>query len=126
MSLQFFSVLFWIAMLVAGIFGFSIGIVTVLQIKATSPLTHNISGTAKAAVQSLLAFYIWKNSWTIKGLLGIFITLGGSLAYTYVKMNETSPPTMTTTKKMTSSSEQQSNDIELNKPLVSRTTSAGK
>ena len=41
-------------MTVAGFFGFSIGIVTVLQIKATSPLSHNISGTAKAAVQSLM------------------------------------------------------------------------
>lgn len=130
MSKQFFSGLFWLAMLTAGIFGFSIGIVTVLQIKATSPLTHNISGTAKAAVQSLLAFYIWKNSWTIKGLLGIFITLGGSLAYTYIKMNETSPPTTTTTSKKTVSSDQSSNnnkdDIELNKPLVNRTNSTGK
>ena len=31
--------------------GFAIGLVTVMQVKATSPLTHNISGTAKAAVQ---------------------------------------------------------------------------
>jgi GDP-fucose transporter C1 len=48
---QLISGIFWSAMTVAGFFGFSIGIVTVLQIKATSPLTHNISGTAKAAVQ---------------------------------------------------------------------------
>lgn len=49
--LQLASGLFWSAMTVAGFFGFSIGIVTVLQIKATSPWTHNMSGTAKAAVQ---------------------------------------------------------------------------
>lgn len=48
---QLVSSIFWSAMTVAGFFGFAIGIVTVLQIKATSPLTHNISGTAKAAVQ---------------------------------------------------------------------------
>lgn len=60
---------FWSAMSLAGVFGFSIGIVTVLQIKATSPLTHNISGTAKAAVQSLMAFYIWSNDPTILGVL---------------------------------------------------------
>lgn len=48
---QLVSGIFWSAMTVAGFFGFSIGIVTVLQIKATSPLSHNISGTAKAAVQ---------------------------------------------------------------------------
>mmetsp|Transcript_5643 Transcript_5643/g.8198 ORF Transcript_5643/g.8198 Transcript_5643/m.8198 type:complete len:358 (-) Transcript_5643:194-1267(-) len=79
---------FWVAMTVAGFFGFAIGIVTVLQIKATSPLTHNISGTAKAAFQSMLAFYIWGNTPTLKGVLGIFTVLGGSLLYTYVKMSE--------------------------------------
>ncbi|ACI64290.1 GDP-L-fucose transporter, partial [Thalassiosira pseudonana CCMP1335] len=85
---QLTSTEFWCAMTVAGFFGFSIGIVTVLQIKATSPLSHNISGTAKAAVQSLMAFYIWGNEPTVMGVLGIFTTLGGSLLYTFVKMSE--------------------------------------
>jgi len=88
---------FWSAMTVAGVFGFSIGIVTVLQIKATSPLSHNISGTAKAAVQSMLAFYIWGNEPTLLGVLGIFTVLGGSLLYTYVKMNENKPAPVTST-----------------------------
>jgi len=85
---QLTSAQFWSAMSLAGFFGFSIGIVTVLQIKATSPLTHNISGTAKAAVQSLMAFYLWGNDPTVFGVLGIFTVLGGSLLYTFVKMNE--------------------------------------
>jgi len=88
MDSQFVSSVFWGAMVVAGFFGFSIGIVTVLQIKATSPLSHNISGTAKAAVQSLMAFYLWGNEPTVLGVLGIFTVLGGSLLYTFVKMNE--------------------------------------
>jgi GDP-fucose transporter C1 len=87
--------LFWFAMSVAGFFGFSIGIVTVLQIKATSPLSHNISGTAKAAVQSMMAFYIWGNQATFMGVLGIFTVLGGSLLYTFVKMNENKKPAST-------------------------------
>lgn len=90
------SPVFWSVMSAAGFFGFSIGIVTVLQIKATSPLTHNISGTAKAAVQSLMAFYLWGNGWTMVGVLGIFTVLGGSLLYTIVRMSENakiaSPP----------------------------------
>jgi GDP-fucose transporter C1 len=45
------SPFFWFCMTVTGIMGFGIGLVTVMQVKATSPLTHNISGTAKAAVQ---------------------------------------------------------------------------
>ena len=111
-SNQFFSLIFWTAMGVAGFFGFSIGIVTVLQIKATSPLSHNISGTAKAAVQSMLAFYIWGNQPTFMGVLGIFTVLGGSLLYTFVKMEEnraakgSSPPPP-----------QDEKDVELNKPL---------
>eukprot|EP00538_Stauroneis_constricta_P011546 CAMPEP_0119556528 /NCGR_PEP_ID=MMETSP1352-20130426/8444_1 /TAXON_ID=265584 /ORGANISM="Stauroneis constricta, Strain CCMP1120" /LENGTH=352 /DNA_ID=CAMNT_0007603495 /DNA_START=147 /DNA_END=1205 /DNA_ORIENTATION=- len=90
MSHQLTSTMFWSAMTVAGFFGFSIGIVTVLQIKATSPLSHNISGTAKAAVQSMMAFYIWGNQPTFMGVLGIFTVLGGSLMYTLVKMKENS------------------------------------
>lgn len=85
---QLVNGVFWSAMFVAGFFGFSIGIVTVLQIKATSPLSHNISGTAKAAVQSAMAFYIWQNQPTVKGVLGIIFVLGGSLLYTLVKMKE--------------------------------------
>jgi len=91
MDTQLISPMFWSAMTVAGVFGFSIGIVTVLQIKVTSPLSHNISGTAKAAVQSLLAFYLWGNRATVMGVLGIFTVLGGSLLYTLVKMNENQP-----------------------------------
>ena len=87
-SAKLASGLFWSAMTCAGFFGFSIGIVTVLQIKATSPLTHNISGTAKAALQSLMAFAIWGNPATVMGIVGIFTVLGGSLLYTVVKMNE--------------------------------------
>jgi len=76
---------FWFSMTITGFMGFAIGLVTVMQVNATSPLTHNISGTAKAAVQSLLAFYIWGNAWTYKGILGIFLVLGGSGMYTYLQ-----------------------------------------
>ncbi len=49
--------LFWLSMVVCGVCGFAIGLVTTMQIQATSPLTHNISGTAKAAVQVCITFY---------------------------------------------------------------------
>lgn len=122
---QFLYAVFWLAMLIAGIFGFLIGIVTVLQIKHTSPLTHNISGTAKAAVQSILAFYIWKNEPTFLGVLGIFVVLGGSLLYTVVKMEEGKKAS----KKVESSSQPDvppddkgdggDADVEANRPLKS-------
>jgi len=36
----------------------------------------------------MMAFYIWGNTPTVMGVLGIFTVLGGSLLYTLVKMNE--------------------------------------
>ena len=40
------------AMSMAGALGFSMGYVTGYQIQMTSPLTHNVSGTAKSYVQN--------------------------------------------------------------------------
>lgn len=54
------SPFFWFCMTVTGVMGFGIGLVTVMQVKATSPLTHNISGTAKAAVQVSCIFFFLK------------------------------------------------------------------
>jgi GDP-fucose transporter C1 len=78
-----------------------------MQVKATSPLTHNISGTAKAAVQSLLAFYIWGNKATFKGVLGIFLVIFGSGLYTWVQMQSSAikvvlPVTVNTHEKVAS------------------------
>lgn len=56
--------------MLTGVLGFMMGIVVVNQIRATSPLTHNISGTAKAGVQSALAFYIWGNEATFMACAG--------------------------------------------------------
>jgi GDP-fucose transporter C1 len=77
---------FWLIMSVTGAMGFAIGLVTVMQVKATSPLTHNISGTAKAAVQSLMAFYIWGNQATFQGVSGILLVIFGSGLYAWVQM----------------------------------------
>ncbi|KAI1294580.1 GDP-fucose transporter 1 [Halotydeus destructor] len=75
-------------MTLSGFFGFAIGYVTGLQIKVTSPLTHNISGTAKACVQTVMAVVhygeIKSSLWWFSNLLVIF----GSAAYTRVKQLE--------------------------------------
>jgi len=85
---MFYSAQFWTMMLLGGVTGFGIGIVTTMQIKATSPLTHNISGTAKACVQTILAFWIWQNPTTVQNVLGIALVLAGSCAFTYVRNEE--------------------------------------
>ena len=47
--------IFWLLMTLSGAMGFMMSYVTGLQIQVASALTHNISGTAKAAFQTLLA-----------------------------------------------------------------------
>jgi GDP-fucose transporter C1 len=79
---------YWFAMTVAGFLGFAIGIVTVMQITITSPLTHNISGTAKACVQTVLALMIFDNETTVNAMLGVLMTVLGSAFYAYVRLRE--------------------------------------
>ncbi|CRK92354.1 CLUMA_CG005934, isoform A [Clunio marinus] len=79
---------FWCAMLIGGFCGFLIGYVTTLQIKVTSPLTHNISGTAKACAQTVMA-----TSWyhEVKSFLwwtSNLVVLLGSFSYARVKQLE--------------------------------------
>ena len=79
---------FWVMLLSAGVFGIAIGYVSGLQIKVTSPLTHNVSGTAKACAQTIIAIIV---SGEVKSFLwwsSNAMVLGGSTAYTYVKMKE--------------------------------------
>lgn len=83
-----FNIGFWFLLTTAGLFGIAIGYVTSLQIQVTSPLTHNVSGTAKACAQTILAC-VWFSE--LKPLLWWFsnvMVLGGSSAYTYVRMTE--------------------------------------
>lgn len=79
---------FWSLMTASGVFGFAIGTITGLQIQFTSPLTHNISGTAKAAAQTVIACLYYHE---IKSLLWWFsnmTVLFGSGLYTEVKRRE--------------------------------------
>jgi len=76
---------FWAITVIAGIFGFLINFASYIQIKYTSPLTHNVSGNAKAAVQTVLALYIFQNPTTAQGLIGCAIVIIGSFAYSRVK-----------------------------------------
>lgn len=85
---------FWGMMLIGGVFGFAIGYVTGLQIKFTSPLTHNVSGTAKACAQTLMAVMYNHSSKSFLWWTSNMMVLGGSSGYTWVKgmeMKKASP-----------------------------------
>ncbi|CAG2065911.1 unnamed protein product [Timema podura] len=75
-------------MSIGGLCGFAIGFFTALQIKVTSALTHNISGTAKACAQTVIATF-WYNEMR-SGLwwLSNWVVLAGSAAYARVKQKE--------------------------------------
>ncbi|BES88264.1 unnamed protein product [Nesidiocoris tenuis] len=79
---------FWSLMTLSGVCGFSIGYVTSLQIKVTSPLTHNISGTAKACAQTVLGSFFYSEKKNVLWWLSNVIILGGSAAYTAVRQQE--------------------------------------
>ncbi|XP_010894198.1 GDP-fucose transporter 1 isoform X2 [Esox lucius] len=76
---------FWGMMTLGGVFGFAIGYVTGLQIKFTSPLTHNVSGTAKACAQTVIAVVYNHSSKSFLWWTSNLMVLGGSSAYTWVK-----------------------------------------
>ncbi|XP_006609224.1 GDP-fucose transporter 1 [Apis dorsata] len=75
------SFYFWLVMIIGGICGFAIGYATALQIKVTSPLTHNISGTAKACVQTILATYWFNEKKSFMWWISNFIVLSASAIY---------------------------------------------
>lgn len=81
---------FWGAMTIGGLCGFLIGFVTTLQIKVTSPLTHNISGTAKACAQTVIATSWYQETKSFLWWASNCIVLLGSFFYARVKQVEMS------------------------------------
>lgn len=60
----------------------------IISFKVTSPLTHNISGTAKACAQTVIASYWYSESKPILWWISNWVVLGGSGAYARVKQLE--------------------------------------
>eukprot|EP00736_Rhodelphis_marinus_P002353 Rmarinus@m.23314 len=73
---------------VTGMFGFCMGLVTAWQINATSPLSHNVSSTCKAGMQSFLAYLVYRNPLTAGGAMSILVVVSGSALYTYFRRME--------------------------------------
>ncbi|EJD75441.1 GDP-fucose transporter, variant [Loa loa] len=82
------SLRFWTLMTLSGIFGFLMSYVTGWQIQVTSSLTHNISGTAKAAAQTVIAVVWWQEMKSLLWWISNVIVLGGSAIYTMIKRKE--------------------------------------
>ena len=75
-------------MLLSGLFGFLIQFSSVLQIKLTSPLTHNISGTVKSCLQTVIAVIYFNQTKSILWWLSNLLVIFGSLLYTRLRQIE--------------------------------------
>eukprot|EP01116_Phalansterium_solitarium_P011275 TRINITY_DN26907_c0_g1_i2.p1 TRINITY_DN26907_c0_g1~~TRINITY_DN26907_c0_g1_i2.p1 ORF type:complete len:366 (+),score=107.18 TRINITY_DN26907_c0_g1_i2:89-1186(+) len=84
----FYQTSTWINMTITGIFGFVLNIAVFLQIKFTSPLTNNISGTLKACMQTLLAMLFYRNPISALNAIGIFLVIFGSFWYSNIRYME--------------------------------------
>lgn len=79
---------FWALLSASGIMAFFISIVTNASIKYTSPLTHNISGTAKACLQTVIAVIYYHDHKSNLWWLSNITILVASAAYSRIKQLE--------------------------------------
>ncbi|KAJ8920269.1 hypothetical protein NQ315_011930 [Exocentrus adspersus] len=79
---------FWLILAAGGVCGLMIGFFTTLQIKYTSALTHNISGTAKACAQTVLATFWYNEAKSFLWWSSNIIVLMGSACYTWIKQRD--------------------------------------
>lgn len=79
---------FWILLAFAGLSGILINVATMLQIRYTSALTHNVSGTFKATVQSSIGWWTGKKFPVLSTCFGTIIVILGCAAYALVRQFE--------------------------------------
>lgn len=79
---------FWSLLSVSGVMAFFISIVTNASIKYTSPLTHNISGTAKACFQTVIAVIYYKDHKSTLWWISNITILIASAMYSRIKQLE--------------------------------------
>lgn len=113
-SYVFEEMYFWNVIILTGLFGFLINIATFLQIQTTTPLTHNVSGTAKSGFQTMLAYMITGNQFTLSSVFGNILVLGGSLLYAYIRMKEAESKKPFGFEKVPSENTEKVQDLEAN------------
>ncbi|KAI5120405.1 hypothetical protein M0805_000184 [Coniferiporia weirii] len=85
--------------IITGIFGFLMGIASLLSIKVTSPITHMVSSAVRGVAASFLGVWLFHDIITSGRAASIAIILGGSIYYTWVKHAESQGPASSPEKK---------------------------
>merc|ERR1711916_348793 len=83
-----FSISFFIKLFISGFFAIAIGMAGMLQIEQTSPLTHNISATAKSCVQTVISVFINGESKSFMWWISNCIALIASALYAQIRRAE--------------------------------------
>lgn len=78
----------YLSLLITGLLGFLINIAISLQIKYTSPLTNNVSGTFKGVFQIVISVIWFGNEISALNALGSLLVLFGSGLYSHVRYSE--------------------------------------
>lgn len=115
-SPQTYTLMYWVLLFMTGLLGVMISFATAAQIKYTSPLTHNVSATAKSAAQTVIALLVYRNPINVYGAMSIFIVLTASMLYTLVRRSEMK-------KKVAEESAAKDSNTD-NVPLVAETTAS--
>ncbi|KAH8112243.1 hypothetical protein DFH11DRAFT_1608740 [Phellopilus nigrolimitatus] len=79
---------------ITGMFGFLMGIASLLSIKVTSPITHMVSSAVRGVAASFLGVWLFHDIITTGRASSIAIILGGSIFYTWVKHIESQGPAL--------------------------------
>lgn len=79
---------FWLAAAAVALAAYLLSLATMLQLQYTSALTHNVSGTAKATLQSLLGWVVYRNDVSAATAAGTVATIAGCAAYAYVRQQQ--------------------------------------
>jgi GDP-fucose transporter C1 len=78
----------WLLLCVVGGVGVLLHVASVEEIRVTSPLTHNVSSTAKVAVQTLFVAWVLGAALTFLGIVSVATVLAGSMAYALIRRME--------------------------------------
>jgi len=83
---------FWFVITALGVLSFLINVAIFLQIRYTTPQIHNISGTIKAGLQTLISLWYFGNQESFLGLLGVAMVVAGSYWYSNIRLVEQQEP----------------------------------
>lgn len=86
------AIRFWGLLTISGALGILMPFAYAAQVKCASPLTHNVSATAKSGAQSLIAWLVCQNPINQMGALGIGVVFIGSACYGLARLNEMNAP----------------------------------